>query len=143
MPVDVLVLLLRLSMVAVLYLFLVALVAMLRRDLVRQVEAPPEPEGAGTLVVLDPGPTPLRRGQTLPLRPTTSLGRDEQNVIVLADTFASARHAVLTWREGRWWLRDLQSTNGTYVNQQSVRGEAALEAGDVIGIGSVRLKLSP
>lgn len=139
---DTIVLLLRLAMVAVLYLFLLALVATLRRDLARSVQGPTEPETPARLVVLDAGPTMLRPGQVIPLQITTSFGRDATNTIVLPDNFVSGRHAVLAIRDGSWWLRDLGSTNGTQLNQQHVHGEIAVEPGDVIGVGRVRMKLS-
>lgn len=143
---EAVILILRLSMVGVLYLFLVALVSTLRRDIterVREAEEAAIPRPPGQLVVLDPGPTALRAGQSIPLRPITSLGRDPQNTIPLPDSSVSGRHAVLSQRNGTWWVKDLDSTNGTQVNQQVIRGEAELEVGDVIGVGRVRLKLSP
>jgi pSer/pThr/pTyr-binding forkhead associated (FHA) protein len=50
----------------------------------------------------------------------------------------------LTWRDGRWWLRDAGSTNGTLLNQQPlVEGEIAIDYGDVVGVGRLQLKLTP
>lgn len=128
-------------MVAVLYLFLLALLAALRRELAAAAKSAEAAQPAGHLVVVDPGPTDLRPGQVLPLQTVTSLGRDPENTVVLADSAVSGRHAVLTLRGGAWWVRDLGSTNGTLLGQRRLTGEAPVEPGEVIGLGRVRLKL--
>lgn len=51
----------------------------------------------------------------------------------------SRQHAVLECREGEWQIRDVGSRNGTYVNNVSVQ-RGKLKSGDVIRIGTVRLK---
>ena len=63
------------------------------------------------------------------------------NAIVIDDPFASAEHAVLTYRGRRWYVEDLGSTNGTSVNGRTVTGRPALGFGDELGIGQVRLRL--
>ena len=56
----------------------------------------------------------------------TTLGRDVNNAIVVDDQFASAQHAVLTFRGRTWYVEDLNSTNGTFVNGQPVEGASPL-----------------
>lgn len=145
MSLDVAIFLLRLIMAAILYAFLVVVFIAIWRDL-RTVSQRAE-EGAvehlGHLVVIAAGETPLLPGQRLPLAPLTSLGRAVTNTVVIPDAFASAQHALLTWRAGRWWLEDLGSKNGTLLNDEPVptNGPVVVGPGDVIGIGQVRLKL--
>jgi DNA segregation ATPase FtsK/SpoIIIE, S-DNA-T family len=62
-----------------------------------------------------------------------SIGRSEQNDIVLANRFVSGTHAKLTYYEGQWSIKDNESTNGTYVNGQRVK-QATLKIGDVVYI---------
>jgi S1-C subfamily serine protease len=52
------------------------------------------------------------------------------------DLDVSSRHAVLFLKEGRWHLRDLGSTNGTYVNGARITGERALADGDILRFGA-------
>ncbi len=59
--------------------------------------------------------------------------------IPIQDTLVSRRHARITWREGRFFLEDLNSTNGTYVNERRVQGSTALQHGDMLRIGRVNL----
>jgi hypothetical protein len=68
------------------------------------------------------------------------IGRSSSCQIVLADDTVSRRHAELRFEDGRWLLRDLHSSNGTYVNGRWV-AEAEVRAGDVIHLGGCRLRL--
>jgi hypothetical protein len=68
------------------------------------------------------------------------IGRSSSCQIVLGDDTVSRRHAELRFDEGRWLLRDLGSSNGTYVNGRFVT-EAEVWVGDVIHLGGCKLKL--
>lgn len=140
---EALILLLRLVMLAVLYLFLGAVLLGALRSL-RGAPAADRPAfAAPRLVVLDPGTSSLQAGASLPLRPLTRIGRAAESTIVLDDTFVSAEHAVIARRDGAWWLSDRASTNGTLLNEQPVNGDVHLALGDVVGIGDVRLRVEP
>lgn len=77
----------------------------------------------------------------LPLLPETRIGRAPGNHIVLDDSFVSAEHALLRRRDGRWWLADLDSRNGTLLNDLPLAETAVIAPGDVITIGEVALRL--
>lgn len=69
------------------------------------------------------------------------LGRDSSlfSGALLDDANLSRHHAELRCERGRWWLRDLGSRNGTFVNGERAEGERALEPGAVIRIGATLL----
>lgn len=75
------------------------------------------------------------------LAPITTIGRNHRNTIVLDDTYVSGEHALLSWRDSQWWLEDMGSRNGTYLNDIAITDPIVLSTGDVITIGSVRFKL--
>jgi len=54
----------------------------------------------------------------------------------LRDRDVSTRHAEIRRRDGRWVVRDLNSTNGTFVNERRLTSEAVLRDGDRIGCGA-------
>jgi two-component system, cell cycle response regulator len=62
------------------------------------------------------------------------VGRDQACDVVLSDPQVSRRHARLFFRDGRWVLQDLQSTNGSTVNGVSV-GRCELRPGDSLLLG--------
>jgi len=72
---------------------------------------------------------------------TILIGRADDSTLVLTDDFASSRHARLTQREGRWYVEDLGSTNGTYLDQQRVQGPLAVAPGQPIRIGATVIEL--
>jgi hypothetical protein len=78
---------------------------------------------------------------TYPLMPITSIGRAASNNIVLPDGFASAEPALITRRQGQWWLEDQGSRNGTLLNDVVLEGTAVISSGDVIAVGGTLLKL--
>ncbi len=129
----------RLAFLGLLYLFLYRVVRALLRDL----RAATRDSGSdlGRLVVLASPSGEPPSGSTLPLDAITTLGRDVNNSIVIDDPFASTEHAVLTFRGRAWYLEDLASTNGTFVNGRQIEGAIPLSFGDELQIGQVRLRL--
>ena len=69
------------------------------------------------------------------------IGRADDSTLVLTDDFASSRHARLTNRSGQWYVEDLGSTNGTYLDQQRVQGPLLVAPGQPIRIGQTALEL--
>ena len=130
--------LVRLLFLALLYVFLFAVVRVLLRDLRVASRGPAE---LGRLVVVaSPRGEPLP-GAFFQLDAVTTIGRDVNNSIVVDDPFASADHAVLTFRGRAWYVEDLASTNGTFLNAIAVEGIAEVGFGDELQVGEVRLRL--
>jgi pSer/pThr/pTyr-binding forkhead associated (FHA) protein len=57
------------------------------------------------------------------------IGRANDSTLVLTDDYASSRHARLTQREGDWYVEDLGSTNGTYLDRSKVTGPTHVPPG--------------
>ena len=68
-----------------------------------------------------------------------TLGRSTECSLQLPVAGASRRHASIGWRDGRVLLRDLGSTNGTFLNGERVAGEVTLASGDRIRIGGFEI----
>ncbi len=129
----------RLAFLLLLYVFLFRVVRTLLRDLRAAAREPTTT--MGRLVVLaSPGAEPPA-GHVFALDAITTLGRDVNNAIVVEDPFASAEHAVLTFRGSAWYVEDLGSTNGTFVNGHPVSGVATIGFGDELQVGQVRFRL--
>ena len=77
----------------------------------------------------------LRAGSAYSLAEGAVLGRGDQADIQLQDTFASSQHARLAPQGDVMVLEDLGSTNGTYLNEEPLRGPQPLHPGDKIRIG--------
>jgi pSer/pThr/pTyr-binding forkhead associated (FHA) protein len=165
---DVLILVLRIGFIFLLYFFLFLVVRVITRELdsakSRSRSVSPAPaavypeegltgiqeavgqpgKGLGRLVITEIGnATTVRPGAVFELGPITPIGRKAINAIRLDDDFVSGEHALLAWREGRWYLSDVASTNGTFLNGEQVSQPRPVHQGDLIGIGRVRLRLEP
>jgi len=129
----------RILFLVLLYLILARIISILLRDLRAAAREPGTALGR-LVVVASPGGDPAT-GRSFDLDAITTLGRDVNNAIVIEDAFASSEHAALTYRGRSWYVEDLGSTNGTYLNGRPISDVAPLGFGDELGIGQVRLRL--
>jgi hypothetical protein len=140
------ILILRFVAIGLLYLLLAGIVIVVWRDwrsTARYLERTRETtrRSLGRLVVIRRGQTELLPGQAIPLAVITGLGRAPTNTVVLSEPFASNEHARLYRRDGRWWLEDLGSRNGTQLNGERLHARAIVVTGDVVGIGGVQMRI--
>lgn len=83
-----------------------------------------------------------QQGLSVPVSDTINLGRSADSTFSLEDDYASARHAQLVRADDQTWiLKDLESTNGTYVNGRRVTDPVRVGTGDVIRIGRTLMRL--
>ena len=79
-------------------------------------------------------------GSIFPIHGTVIMGRDPSNPVALdRDTTTSRRHAQITDQGGSYYLQDLGSSNGTFVNGSRVT-ECPLSPGDEIAVGGTRFR---
>jgi hypothetical protein len=141
---------LKVAFLALLYFFvyrtLRTVVVELRQPGVRAVSAP-QPAAGGrprgdrppkSVVVLNESG---RKMDSVPLDGNIQIGRAEACQIRLDDTYVSSFHARIFRRDAEWFVEDLGSTNGTYLNQQRVTSPAELHPGDRLKVGKSTLEL--
>ncbi len=85
---------------------------------------------------------PEVKGRAFPLSDELTVGRAAGCQVTLDDTFASQLHARVFTRDGQWYVEDLGSTNGTYLNRRKVAGPMVMQRGDKLQIGQTVLELS-
>ena len=150
----------KLGFLAVLWLFVLTAVGVMRSDLfgtrlarrgtgsggairnerpARPAKQPRRRRGAPTTLVVTEGPL---AGTTVPLgaAPIT-VGRASDNTIVLADDYASSHHARLFGQDDQWYVEDLGSTNGTWVERTRVAGPTGVRSGVPVRVGRTVLEL--
>ncbi len=129
-------LVLRTLIVVLLYAFLAVALYIIWREFSHNTgnaEYNPEP---ATLIITDE----LTNSTEHQLRPVTAIGRSSANHIIIDDPFASTHHAIIVWRDHRWWVEDLESHNGTQLNGLILTEPSVLTLGDVIRIGETELQ---
>src|SRR5258707_10827557 len=112
---DVFLLILRLLLIVLLYLFLMQVVIAITRDLRKTAAisadvAGKAPPVVGHLVVVDSGPRNVLPGTRFDLQPQTTIGRCPTNTIQLTYNFISDEHTRLWFRNGEWYLQNSAST---------------------------------
>jgi hypothetical protein len=89
------------------------------------------------IVILNQGMT----GRTFELNvDRTTVGRVEENTFQIADASVSSRHAEILLQGSNILIRDLNSTNGTFINGEKI-SEAVLKPGQTLRFGQVELKI--
>ncbi|HEY7660907.1 MAG TPA: FHA domain-containing protein [Actinomycetota bacterium] len=81
------------------------------------------------------------RPTTVKLSGSAEVGREARCAIRLEDTYVSQVHARLYGKDGAWFVEDLGSTNGTYLNDRKVQAPVEIHAGDVVKVGKTVLEL--
>jgi len=79
--------------------------------------------------------------RSVPLKESMTIGRAATCDVAVNDSYVSNQHARIYLRDGSWWLEDLRSTNGTYLNRTRVTVPTPISPGDEIRIGKVTLEL--
>lgn len=104
--------------------------------------APPRSPAGGDSSLLRVVEPADRRGTTFPVGDEITVGRATSCQVALPeDSYASQLHARIYRRDGRLWLEDLGSTNGTYLNAKPVKAAVALRRGDRVQVGRTVLEV--
>lgn len=96
-----------------------------------------ENSSGGALVVLASTDDGMHSGNTLSLNTRTEIGRAPDCDIRIEDDFVSSQHAVITYLNEQYWVEDLNSLNGTYVNEVKLQKSVVLANGDRLRVGGV------
>jgi hypothetical protein len=135
---GVILLAIRIVLAVLLYAFLGLVVYTQLRELRQQ----------GTLLAARQPPplvlsAPVEQGATEQLftKPVVIVGREQGCDFRLDDPAVSLQHARLSFRQQQWWLEDLASTNGTYLNGEAVTAPVVVTHGDELRLGRNELKI--
>ena len=127
---------LRILLAILLYAFLGLALYIMWLSLKQGASAAPSPAKVATITV----ETESMPEQRFLLRPVTAIGRSSESHLVLDDPYTSSNHAIVAWREEQWWIEDLKSHNGTYLNDERVIDPRPLTTGDRIRVGQTTLR---
>jgi len=152
----------RLGFLAVLWLFVITAVSVMRSDLFSRRVAP-RPTGGRQQVAARPPkaskpakPAKGKRGMPNVLVVTqgalsgtsvrlgesaVTMGRSQDSTIVIDDDYVSSRHARVFPRDGEWFVEDLGSTNGTYLDRTKVISPTPVKIGVPIRVGKTVVEL--
>ncbi len=75
------------------------------------------------------------------VQPELTVGREASCDLVIPDDTISSHHARFRYHHGQWWLEDLQSTNGTFLNNERMYTPMVIVTGDEITLGKISLQI--
>lgn len=101
------------------------------------------PVGLAELAVLEVIRGPLGGTRFPVTRAVCSIGRTEDNDIVVDEESVSSSHATIMQKAGSWYVVDLRSANGTFVDGYRVAAERMLSVGSVLTVGQVKMIFLP
>lgn len=141
-------LILRVGLVVILYLVILQVVGVSRRELRRasskeyaaSLASTRARQAVGHLRVIDPGSTALKPAQLFDVEPVTTIGRAPINTIVLESTFVSTEHTRIIYKDKSLWVEDMGSRNGTLLDQNPVTAPIAVKPNQILQVGDVRFK---
>ena len=142
---------LKFGFLAVLYLFLLWIARRALKDVRRTAMPASDATGFHQVAAVAPQPGPdvwlvaergggLEPGERFDLIGGLSIGRSADADVRIDDRYASGVHARIFSRDGRTYIEDMNSTNGTQLNDATLSGEAELIDGDVVRIGDTELR---
>jgi hypothetical protein len=82
----------------------------------------------------------LEQGERFDLIGGLSIGRSRESDVQIDDRYASGFHARIFNRDARTYVEDMNSTNGTLLNDAELKGEAELLDGDIVRIGDTEFR---
>ena len=141
---------LKFGFLAVLYLFLLWIARGAIKDLRRTSSPAPDATGfhhapafgdaafAGDAWLVATRGGGLQAGERFDLIGGLSIGRSKEADVQIDDRYASGVHARIFSRDGRTYIEDMNSTNGTLLNDAELKGEAELIDGDTVRIGDTQ-----
>ncbi len=95
----------------------------------------------GTLVVVSEPTNGTPEGIFYPLYAVTTLGRSPANDVIIKDDYTSNEHARISWIDSQWWLEDLGSSNGTFINDLPINKATVITNGDLITVGATQFRV--
>lgn len=129
-----LVLLLRVLLAIALYAFLGWTLWNLLREFKQQSDKLATQKKPGITLLIKPDQGNESKQQFS--QPEILIGRDTKCDVSITDEALSAHHARLTYHHGQWWLEDLDSTNGTFLNRERLTTAAVVITGDHFKCGN-------
>jgi hypothetical protein len=144
---DWFILALRIAFIGLIYYFLYRISRESIRELIAvgvsapSTASPVLPTASSSLEIVDPAEARYSPGETLQLAHYTTIGRRPDNSLVINDSYISGTHAELVFDNGDWWVIDLGSTNGTFVNGSPIQARTRVGDGDIVQFGRVTTRM--
>ena len=122
--------------IIIIYLFIFSIIRMIYLDIksIKEVSM----DGNAYLKLINRiDSLPYKMKEHYLIQDELTIGRSSDNNVFIKDPFVSKKHLKIVQDEGDYYLEDLSSANGTYLNEDRVEDVVKLESGDIIKVGNI------
>lgn len=133
---EVLTLIFRYIFIVLIYLFMLAIIRMIYLD-IKNLRVIPNESGAYLKLINRKETIPYKIKDEYPINKEISIGRVGGNEIILRDPYVSKKHARIFTDNKSYFIDDLDSSNGTFVNNRQITEVKEILHGDRIKIGQI------
>lgn len=130
----------RIIFIILIYLFLYEVILVIKRNLNFKEKALSEKYPPAKLLILKGKDKIKSFSAQITLSKAVTLGRDPYNDIIIEDKFISGVNTRIFYKVNSFYIEDLNSTNGTWLNQKRITQIVVLRDSDIIGLGEVEFK---
>lgn len=128
--------LLRYVFIIIIYLFIFSIIRLIYLD-IRSINTVSTDDSAYLKLINKVDSLPYKMSDHYSIEEVLTLGRANDNSIYIKDPFVSKRHMKITEDEGEYYLEDLNSANGTFLNEEKILDVVRLDSGDIIKVGNI------
>ncbi|MBC8063085.1 MAG: FHA domain-containing protein [Clostridiaceae bacterium] len=131
----------KIAIIGVVYIIIFVALRIMYKDIKNGGKKKVKKEPFG-LEIIKPGKNSnLKSGGVIPIQNNITIGRKEDNMVVLNDEYVSGHHARIYIKNTDYFLEDMNSTNGTRLNSNKLVGKSIIKKGDTISIGTSEFKV--
>ncbi|MEW9121078.1 MAG: FHA domain-containing protein [Thermotaleaceae bacterium] len=133
---NILSLIFRYLFILIIYLFIFGIIRLIYLD-IKSIGSSPRHEDTYLKLINRKDTLPFKIKESYPLVANMIIGRKNGNDIVIKDPYISNEHAQIIMDEGNYFLEDMDSANGTFLNDEKIMDVVKLRNGDRLRIGQV------
>ena len=122
--------------ILLIYLFMFGIIRMIYLD-IKGIRRKPSASSTYLKLINRRDELPFRVEESYSIHSSITIGRSNKNDIVIKDPFISKNHARIEKKHNEYYIEDLNSSNGTFINNEQIFNPIRLEHGDTITMGQI------
>ena len=134
-------LIMRIAIIGVVYIIIFVALRIMYKDIKNGGKKKVKKDPFGLEIVKPGRNSNLKMGGVIPIQNSITIGRREDNTVILTDEYVSSYHAKIYVKNTDYFLEDRNSTNGTKLNSNKLVGKSLIKKGDTIQIGTSEFKV--
>ena len=127
--------------IGIVYIIIFTVLSIIYKDIKNGGKKKASKKSLGLEIMVPGENSNLKKGGVIPIMGALTIGRKEDNRLILNNPYVSGHHARIYLKNGEYTLEDLKSTNGVIVNNKKLEDICLIKPGDEIKIGDSIFKV--